>query len=82
MAARGAGAGGKGGAAVNKMETWLGRLWQGLLALILLTALLRIESALRSLDVSVTRLHSHLLLQKAAPAESPLPLLLPEGEKP
>lgn len=55
---------------------------QGLLLLVLLTALLRIERVLHSLDLAVTRLDYHFLLQRSSPDDSCTPTQLPAGDQP
>ena len=55
---------------MDELGTMLCRLAQMVLVLMLASVLLRMESALRAIDLAVTRLDSHYLLYHGAPAQA------------
>jgi hypothetical protein len=65
-----------------RLRDLMSSVWQGLVLLVLLTALLRIERVLQSIDLAITRLDSHVLVP-CGPAEAPpIPAPLQSGEAP
>jgi hypothetical protein len=84
VAGGGAGIGEKGGAAMSplRLRDLMSSVWQGLLLLVLLTALLHIERVLQSIDLAITRLDSHVLVPCGSVEAPPIPAPLQSGETP